>query len=156
MLGSSHWNSSGFPSHTSRMAAPTSDLSLHLLPAVYRQLNSVSDSAGKSRRKSVPLLHAADLAQRMGQRAHLRLPRWMEKAGRPPLPWLQAACHQIPHGPVPLGCLRAIQIQILTFLGVSKGIDGCAGWCHAREEKRGRGVKCTMGSRKLDTKCIIV
>ena len=122
MLGLPHWNSSDFHSHTSRTVTPTSDLSLHLLLEVYRRISILLVNLEE---KSVPLLHGADHIQRMARRAHLRPPMWMEMAGRPPLPWLQAACHLIPtHARVPPGYLGVIRIQILMFLGVSKGIDG--------------------------------
>ena len=121
MLASPHWNSNGLHPNTSRMVAPALDLSLHRLPAVCRPILILLANLEE---KSVPLLHAADHDQRMARRAHLRPLIWMEM-GRRRLPWLQAACHQMPtHVPVPPGYLRVIRIRILMFLGVSKDIDG--------------------------------
>ena len=121
MLGSPHWNSNSLLPHTNRMAAPALDLSLHRLPGVCRRILILLANLEE---KSVPLLHAADHAQRMARRVRRRLLIWMEM-GRRPLPWLQAACHQMPtHVPVPPGYLSVIRIRILTFLGVSKAIDG--------------------------------
>jgi len=59
----------------------------------------------------------------------------METAGRPPHLWLQAASHLIlTHNPILPGSLRAIRIQILMSLGISKGIGGNLqgeeGLCH--------------------------
>ena len=49
----------------------------------------------------------------------------MEMVGHRPLLWLLAAYHQIPtHAPVHPSYLGVIRVRTLTFLGVSKDIDG--------------------------------